>query len=70
MLEKKIEYLFTKKLPARSTVKEKQNLILECILSDPRPMVIWSKNGETIEVRTKKKFIFGSFLSFNTSKIN
>jgi len=31
-------------------VKRKKDLLLECMLSDPRPHVTWFKNGEKIEV--------------------
>jgi len=32
------------------SVKRKKDLLLECMLSDPRPHVTWYKNGEKIEV--------------------
>lgn len=58
-LGKKTEYFFTQKLLKTTSVKRKQDLILECMLSDPRPTVIWTKNGEKIEVKlTYLKFNF------------
>ena len=45
-----MEYFFTQKLPKTMAVKRKKDLILECMLSDPRPHVTWFKNGEKIEV--------------------
>ena len=47
---KKVEYYFTQKLPKTMAVKRKKDLVLECMLSDPRPHVTWYKNGEKIEV--------------------
>jgi len=47
---KKVEYYFTQKLPKTMAVKRKKDLLLECMLSDPRPHVTWYKNGEKIEV--------------------
>lgn len=47
---KSAEYFFTQKLPKTAPVKRKKDLVLECMLSDPRPSVIWMKNGEKIEV--------------------
>lgn len=49
-LGKKVEYYFTQKLPKTMAVKRKKDLMLECMLSDPRPNVTWYKNGEKIEV--------------------
>ena len=47
-----MEYFFTQKLPKTMAVKRKKDLLLECMLSDPRPHVTWYKNGEKIEVGT------------------
>jgi len=47
-----VEYFFTQKLPKTAAVKRKKDLVLECMLSDPRPHVTWYKNGEKIEVFT------------------
>jgi len=38
-------------------VKRKKDLMLECMLSDPRPNVTWYKNGEKIEVVFTKRYI-------------
>lgn len=51
-LGKKTEYFFTQKLLKTTSVKRKQDLILDCMLSDPRPSVTWTKNGEKIEVKS------------------
>ena len=45
-----MEYFFTQKLPKTIPVKRKKDLVLECMLSDPRPSVTWTKNGEKLEV--------------------
>jgi len=50
VIGKKVEYFFTQKLPKTMAVKRKKDLLLECMLSDPRPHVTWYKNGEKIEV--------------------
>jgi len=50
LIGKKVEYFFTQKLPKTAAVKRKKDLLLECMLSDPRPHVTWFKNGEKIEV--------------------
>ncbi len=31
-------------------VRQKKDLVLECMLSDPGPQVKWLKNGEPLEV--------------------
>lgn len=49
---KKTEYHFTQKLPKTAAVKRKKDLVLECMLSDPRPQVQWYLNGEPLEVST------------------
>ena len=50
LAEKKVLYYFTQKLPPKMVVKQKKELVLECMLSDPRPHVKWLKDGEPIEV--------------------
>ncbi|ESO03551.1 hypothetical protein HELRODRAFT_191869 [Helobdella robusta] len=51
---KKVEYFFTQKLPKTANVKRKKDLILECMINDPRPDVTWKKNGEKIEYEPDK----------------
>ena len=48
--EKRASFFFTQKLPKKANVRQKKDLVLECMLSDPRPAVKWLKNGEPLEV--------------------
>ena len=50
-------YKFTKRLADTASVKQKQTLVLECMISDPRPTVKWTKDGETIEVGSKTSLV-------------
>ncbi|CAH1785276.1 unnamed protein product [Owenia fusiformis] len=52
--EKKAEYYFTQKLPETVSVVRKKKVTLECALIDPRPHVIWYKNGERLDYTPKK----------------
>ena len=48
--EKKILYHFTRRLDDEERVRQKKDIILECMLNDPRPAVKWLKNGQPLEV--------------------
>ena len=48
--EKKQLYHFTQLLPKTATVRQKKEIVLECMLSDTRPHVKWLKNGQPIDV--------------------
>lgn len=48
--EKKILYHFTKHIGEAEVVRQKKDITLECMLSDPRPAVKWFKDGNLIEV--------------------
>lgn len=47
---KKASYFFTQKLLKHMKVRQKKDIVLECMLSDPRPHVSWTKSGEPLEV--------------------
>ena len=48
--EMKILYKFTKRLPETARVRQKENIMLECMINDPRAHVKWFRNGEPLEV--------------------
>ena len=48
--EKKASYYFTQKLSKKMIGKRKTDVLLETMISDPRPPVKWFRNGEPVEV--------------------
>ena len=45
-------YHFTRKLDDNEVVRQKKDIVLECMINDPRPSCKWHKDGKPLEVRT------------------
>ena len=52
LTEKKVLYHFTRKLDDNEVVRQKKDIVLECMINDPRPSCKWHKDGKPLEVRT------------------
>ena len=52
----KILYKFTKRLPETAHVRQKENIVLECMINDPRAHAKWFRNDEPLEVSWQERF--------------